>query len=97
MPGPPKHPLPDEGIRYARLDVEWTKRMHDAFRPRWRRQVNWTWTNWTFGIWWSSRRNRRLPYAAFGIDLGPLEVVWRQEPLMRHLNRKGRPRRASSV
>lgn len=33
------------------------------------------WNNWTFGVWWSSKRDR---YRAFGVDLGPLELCWRK-------------------
>lgn len=31
------------------------------------------WTNWTFGIWFG-RINRKTK--AFGIDLGPFEMLW---------------------
>lgn len=37
------------------------------------RRTTLTWTNWTFGVWWDRRRLK-----AFGIDLGPLEIVWRK-------------------
>lgn len=38
------------------------------------RLIRWTWTNWTFGLWYArmSRKSR-----AAGIDLGPLGIVWR--------------------
>jgi len=35
-------------------------------------KVMWTWTNWTFGLWYSRVRKHR----AWGIDLGPLEIIW---------------------
>lgn len=44
-------------------------------RPRgWRPDVAWKWSKWTFGFWWD-RDNKTL----FGVDVGPLEVVWRYE------------------
>jgi hypothetical protein len=34
--------------------------------------IRWTWTNWTFGIWWGLiSRKKHL-----GIDCGPFEVTW---------------------
>lgn len=35
------------------------------------------WTNWTLGVWWSTQ------IGAWGIDLGPLEMIW-------HRKKKGR-------
>lgn len=77
--GLPEYPTVRE---YATKDAEMIMRMHEALRPRfWRREVQVNWTNWTVGIWWSSRRaRRRLPYPTIGIDLGPLEIVWRKVP-----------------
>lgn len=40
----------------------------------WRPDVGWKWLKWTFGFW-SDPDNRTL----FGIDFGPLEIVWRFE------------------
>lgn len=34
--------------------------------------VTFSWTNWTFGIWWDCRRMHAL-----GLDLGPLEFVYK--------------------
>jgi hypothetical protein len=36
-------------------------------------RITWTWTNWTFGVW--TKQFHR--FRAWGIDLGPLEMVWR--------------------
>jgi hypothetical protein len=33
-------------------------------------KITWTWTNWTFGVWWDTKKLK-----AGGIDLGPLEGV----------------------
>lgn len=33
----------------------------------------WSWTNWTFGVWWDRTKLR-----AWGVDLGPFEVVVRR-------------------
>lgn len=38
----------------------------------WPPDVGWKWLKWTFGFW-SDPDN----YTFFGIDFGPLEVVWR--------------------
>lgn len=35
-------------------------------------EVGWKWRKWTFG-WWTDPSNR----TRFGIDFGPLEIVWR--------------------
>lgn len=41
----------------------------------WKREVRVTWTNWTFGIWWGPiARNSFI-----GVDVGPLEIVWRKK------------------
>jgi len=42
-----------------------------ATADRWERRVTLCWTNWTIGVWWSPHLNAR------GLDLGPIEVVWR--------------------
>lgn len=34
--------------------------------------VGWKWGKWTFGFWTDS-----LNFTFFGIDIGPLEIVWR--------------------
>jgi len=39
------------------------------------RIVRWTWTNWTFGVWYAKFGSRRH----FGIDIGPFEVVWKDK------------------
>lgn len=41
-----------------------------SYRP----EVNWKWQKWTFGFWRDVEN-----YTAFGIDFGPLEIVWRYE------------------
>lgn len=89
--------LPSGGIHYAEADVELTRRMYDQqarlyLEARWYCQATWSWTNWTIGIWWN-RSTRRSPWPCFGIDVGPLEAVWRKEPITRHLNRSKAPRR----
>lgn len=33
-------------------------------------EARWTWTNWTFGVWWDLKRLR-----AFGLDVGPFELM----------------------
>lgn len=33
-------------------------------------EFTWSWTNWTFGIWWDRRKLK-----AFGIDIGPFEYM----------------------
>jgi hypothetical protein len=35
--------------------------------------VTWTWTNWTFGVYWGPIGRTNV----FGIDIGPLELIWR--------------------
>ena len=35
-------------------------------------EVNWKWWKWTFGFWRDVAN-----HTAFGIDIGPLEIVWR--------------------
>lgn len=35
-------------------------------------EFGWKWLKWTFGVW-SDPSNRTY----FGIDFGPLEIVWR--------------------
>ncbi len=39
-----------------------------------RPHVAWKWRKWTFGFWTDPSN-----WTAFGIDVGPLEVVWRYE------------------
>jgi hypothetical protein len=34
----------------------------------------WKWRKWTFGFWTDPSN-----WTAFGIDIGPLEIVWRYE------------------
>jgi hypothetical protein len=36
--------------------------------------IGWKWLKWTFGVW-SDPKN----YTLFGIDIGPLEIVWHFE------------------
>jgi hypothetical protein len=36
--------------------------------------VAWKWRKWTFGFWTDPAN-----WTAFGIDVGPLEIVWRYE------------------
>lgn len=35
-------------------------------------EVNWRWLKFTFGVWRDMKNHTR-----FGIDVGPLEIVWR--------------------
>jgi len=37
-------------------------------------RVTWTWTTWTFGIWWDKKKLH-----AWGFDLGPCELIYRKE------------------
>lgn len=39
-----------------------------------RPDLAWKWGKWTFGFW-TDMTNRTY----FGIDIGPLEIVWRAE------------------
>jgi len=39
------------------------------------RTSTWTWTNWTFGIWYAKFGGKKR----FGIDIGPFEVIWREK------------------
>lgn len=39
-------------------------------------KVRFEWTNWTFGIWWGPFSKSRSALSHFGIDIGPLEIVW---------------------
>lgn len=41
------------------------------FAPRWTWQVKFTWTNWTFGVYWGKIGRKYM----IGIDIGPLEIV----------------------
>jgi hypothetical protein len=37
------------------------------------------WSNWTFGFWWWPGRT------GWGIDIGPLELIWkRPRPYVKH-------------
>lgn len=36
--------------------------------------IAWKWRKWTFGFWTDPSN-----WTAFGIDIGPLEIVWRYE------------------
>ena len=36
--------------------------------------VNWRWLKWTFGFWIDPKN-----HTYFGIDIGPLEIVWHSE------------------
>lgn len=38
------------------------------------RNTTWSWTNWTFGVWKLEKRHHK----AYGVDIGPLEIVWRK-------------------
>lgn len=40
----------------------------------WRPDFGWKWLKWTFGFWSDPANN-----TVFGIDFGPLEIVWRFE------------------
>lgn len=37
-----------------------------------RPDIAWIWSKWTFGFWHDKKN-----YTFFGIDIGPLEIVWR--------------------
>lgn len=63
---------PDEVVREptdADDPESLTRRLKSPFPD-----VAWKWGKWTFGFW-VDRANR----TAFGVDVGPLEVVWRHE------------------
>lgn len=38
------------------------------------------WNNWTFGVWWGRFGKKTTNYTSkpfhFGIDIGPLELMW---------------------
>ena len=36
--------------------------------------IAWKWRKWTFGFWTDPKN-----WTFFGIDIGPLEIVWRYE------------------
>lgn len=36
-------------------------------------QVKWKWHKWTFGFWTDPEKGHK-----FGIDFGPLEIIWRR-------------------
>jgi hypothetical protein len=40
-----------------------------------KREVCWTWTNWTFGVYWGHIGKKFV----IGIDVGPFEVIWKKE------------------
>lgn len=44
----------------------------DAWKLRWLPEVGWKWGKWTVGIWRDMANRTR-----FGIDVLPLEIVWR--------------------
>lgn len=37
-------------------------------------EIKWKWLKWTFGFWRDVEN-----HTFFGIDIGPLEIVWRYE------------------
>lgn len=39
-------------------------------------RVVWKWTSWTFGIWWGRFTPSKSAPNHFGIELGPLNIVW---------------------
>lgn len=39
------------------------------------RAVTWTWTNWTFGVWYARFGKYKQ---GWGIDIGPFEIVWKR-------------------
>jgi hypothetical protein len=39
-------------------------------------RIRFTWTNWTFGIWWGRFSKSKRQPNHFGLDLGPLELIW---------------------
>lgn len=41
------------------------------------RSTTFTWSNWTFGYWSKTVGKQR----AWGVDVGPLEVMWMRRPL----------------
>lgn len=43
-------------------------------RRGWRPDFGWKWFKWTFGFWHDYEN-----FTVFGIDIGPLEIVWRYE------------------
>jgi hypothetical protein len=51
----------------------------------WRFKVEWSWTNWTFGVWYGKFSGRH----AIGVDMGPLELIWKQVYVKRPGSRRG--------
>jgi hypothetical protein len=41
----------------------------------WRFKAEWSWTNWTFGLWYAKFGAHHM----FGVDMGPFEVMWKQQ------------------
>lgn len=54
------------------MNTGWFTRRDDGSRGRW----TWSWTNWTFGVWWYTTSIKKIKL--FGLDLGPLEYVRRR-------------------
>lgn len=56
-----------------------------------KRKIKWTWTNWTFGVWFGRVGRRQL----WGIDLGPLEIGWYRDavPTQKQLHPRVREER----
>jgi hypothetical protein len=40
-----------------------------------KREIAWTWTNWTIGVWYCRFGKYKR---AWGIDIGPFEIAWRE-------------------
>lgn len=51
-----------------------TRTSYQDVRPWWKPDIGWKWLKWTFGFWVDPKNN-----TIFGIDFGPLEIVWHSE------------------
>ena len=39
-------------------------------------RTKWEWSNWTIGLWWGTFSRSRSAPNHFGLELGPLQIVW---------------------
>lgn len=63
-------------LTYARMELNEWERPTKTVRKRrgWTPDFGWKWGKWTFGFWHDPEN-----HTLFGIDIGPLEIVWRYE------------------
>jgi hypothetical protein len=59
-------------VTYARSDLTYT--IEKGLELTWAPNVSWKWGKWTFGFWIDPNN-----HTYFGIDFGPLEIVWHSE------------------